>query len=88
MKKSAVIIFVMLISVMFSACSNKNSETLTKETATQEMSETVIENEESKVLEVYENVQQAMIDKDMRYYHRTDAQLIQFAGWRPQFETK
>ncbi len=30
----------------------------------------------------------AKLDTDMRYYHRTDAQLIQFAGWRPQFETK
>ena len=30
----------------------------------------------------------AKLDKDMRYYHRTDAQLVQFAGWRPQFETK
>lgn len=30
----------------------------------------------------------AELDKDMRYYHRTDAQLVQFAGWRPQFETK
>ncbi|MCR5689914.1 MAG: aldo/keto reductase [Clostridiales bacterium] len=30
----------------------------------------------------------AKLDKDMRYYHRTDAQLVQFAGWKPQFETK
>lgn len=28
----------------------------------------------------------AKLDKDMRYYHRTDAQLVQFAGWRPTFE--
>ncbi len=28
----------------------------------------------------------AKLDKDQRYYHRTDAQLAQFAGWRPQFE--
>ncbi|MBQ9067067.1 MAG: aldo/keto reductase, partial [Clostridia bacterium] len=28
----------------------------------------------------------AALDKDERYYHRTDAQLEQFAGWRPQFE--
>ena len=26
------------------------------------------------------------LDKDMRYYHRTDEQLVQFAGWRPEFE--
>ena len=26
------------------------------------------------------------LDKGVRYYHRTDAQLIQFAGWRPAFE--
>ena len=29
----------------------------------------------------------ATLDKDMRYYHRTDAQLDQFAAWRPTFET-
>ena len=28
----------------------------------------------------------AKLDKEKRYYNRTDAQLIQFAGWRPQFE--
>jgi len=28
----------------------------------------------------------AKLDKDMRYYHRTDAQLKQFASWRPDFE--
>ena len=28
----------------------------------------------------------AKLDKDQRYYHRTDAQLKQFAAWRPQFE--
>ena len=28
----------------------------------------------------------AKLDKGVRYYHRTDAQLIQFAGWRPAFE--
>ena len=27
----------------------------------------------------------AKLDKDMRYYHRTDAQLQQFASWRPAF---
>ena len=25
-------------------------------------------------------------DKGARYYHRTDEQLVQFAGWRPDFE--
>ncbi len=28
----------------------------------------------------------AKLDKDVRYYHRTDAQLTQFASWRPDFE--
>ena len=28
----------------------------------------------------------AKLDKDMRYYHRTDTQLEQFASWRPDFE--
>ena len=28
----------------------------------------------------------AKLDKGVRYYHRTDEQLKQFAGWRPQFE--
>lgn len=28
----------------------------------------------------------AQLDKDVRYYHRTDAQLQQFASWRPDFE--
>ena len=28
----------------------------------------------------------AELDKDERYYHRTDEQLLQFAGWRPSFE--
>ena len=26
------------------------------------------------------------LDKDVRYYHRTEEQLVQFAGWRPAFE--
>ena len=30
----------------------------------------------------------AKLDKGVRYYHRTDEQLIQFAGWRPSFELK
>ena len=28
----------------------------------------------------------AKLDRGERYYHRTDAQLKQFAGWRPEFE--
>ncbi|MCR5456722.1 MAG: aldo/keto reductase [Clostridiales bacterium] len=28
----------------------------------------------------------AKLDKNVRYYHRTDAQLNQFAAWRPGFE--
>ena len=28
----------------------------------------------------------ATLDKEKRYYHRTDAQLKQFAAWRPEFE--
>jgi len=30
----------------------------------------------------------AKLDKGMRYYHRTDAQLDQFAGWHPDYEPK
>lgn len=30
----------------------------------------------------------AKLDRGERYYHRTDAQLKQFAGWRPDFERK
>ena len=30
----------------------------------------------------------AKLDKGVRYYHRTDEQLVQFAGWRPAFEEK
>lgn len=30
----------------------------------------------------------AGLDKNVRYYHRTDEQLAQFAGWRPDFERK
>lgn len=33
-----------------------------------------------------EMAQIAKLDKNERYYHRTDAQLKQFAVWRPQFE--
>jgi hypothetical protein len=28
----------------------------------------------------------AKLDKNERYYHRTDEQLIQLAGWKPDFE--
>lgn len=28
----------------------------------------------------------ASLDKDERYYHRTDEQLLQFAAWKPEFE--
>lgn len=28
----------------------------------------------------------ATLDKDKRYYHRTDEQLSSFAAWRPEFE--
>ena len=28
----------------------------------------------------------AKLDKGVRYYHRTDEQLVQFALWRPEFE--
>ena len=28
----------------------------------------------------------AKLDKNERYYHRTDEQLIQFANWKPEFE--
>ena len=30
----------------------------------------------------------AKLDKGVRYYHRTEEQLVQFAGWRPAFEEK
>ena len=30
----------------------------------------------------------AQLDKGVRYYHRTDAQLDQFAAWQPQYERK
>ena len=30
----------------------------------------------------------AALDRDMRYYHRTDEQLVQFAAWKPSFEAK
>ena len=30
----------------------------------------------------------AKLDKNMRYYHRTDEQLAQFAGWKPNFEKR
>jgi len=33
-----------------------------------------------------EMVRVAALDKGERYYHRTDEQLVQFAGWHPDFE--
>ncbi len=33
-----------------------------------------------------EMAQIAKLDKNERYYHRTDAQLAQFAGWQPTYE--
>ena len=30
----------------------------------------------------------AELNRGERYYHRTDDQLVHFAGWRPQFETE
>ena len=33
-----------------------------------------------------ENAVDETLDKDRRYYHRTDEQLAQFASWRPSFE--
>jgi diketogulonate reductase-like aldo/keto reductase len=30
----------------------------------------------------------ANLDKDQRYYHRTEEQLVQFAAWKPSFEVK
>ena len=33
-----------------------------------------------------EMAQIAKLDKGVRYYHRTDEQLTQFAGWHPQYE--
>ncbi len=30
----------------------------------------------------------AELDKGVRYYHRTEEQLVQFAGWKPPFESK
>ena len=35
-----------------------------------------------------EMVEIAGLDKDNRYYHRTDEQLVQFAAWHPEFEQK
>lgn len=35
-----------------------------------------------------EMAQIAQLDKNERYYHRTDEQLAQFAAWHPEYETK
>ena len=37
-------------------------------------------------LEEDEMAQITKLDKNQRYYHRTDEQLVQFAGWKPEFE--
>ena len=34
-----------------------------------------------------EMAQIATLDKGMRYYHRTEEQLVQFAAWKPQYES-
>ena len=35
-----------------------------------------------------EKAEIAKLDKGVRYYHRTDEQLVQFAAWKPEFEKK
>ena len=40
------------------------------------------------VLTAQEMEEIAALDRDMRYYHRTDEQLVQFAAWRPSFEVQ
>ena len=40
------------------------------------------------VLTAQEMEEIAALDWDMRYYHRTDEQLVQFAAWRPSFEVQ
>ena len=30
----------------------------------------------------------ARLDRGVRYYHRTDAQLVQFAAWQPSYEAE
>ena len=35
-----------------------------------------------------EMVKNAKLDKGLRYYHRTDEQLAQFASWQPSYEKK
>ena len=41
---------------------------------------------ENSVRETLKMAKIAELDKNERYYHRTDEQLVQFAGWRPDFE--
>ena len=41
---------------------------------------------ENSVREALKMAKIAELDKNERYYHRTDEQLVQFAGWRPDFE--
>ena len=40
------------------------------------------------VLTAQEMEEIAALDRDMRYYHRTNEQLVQFAAWRPSFEVQ
>ena len=40
------------------------------------------------VLTAQEMEEIAALDRDMRYYHRTDEQLVQFAAWKPSFEVQ
>ena len=37
-------------------------------------------------LVVMKNGKIVQLDKNERYYHRTDEQLVQFANWKPEFE--
>ena len=40
------------------------------------------------LLDVYKRQMEqiAKLDKNERYYQRTDEQLVQFANWKPEFE--
>ena len=40
------------------------------------------------VLTAQEMEEIAALDRDMRYYHRTNEQLVQFAAWKPSFEVQ
>ena len=43
-------------------------------------------NDVAKAYDIDINDMRSALDKDERYYHRTDEQLKQFAGWKPDFE--